>query len=278
MSDDTKQGVYEKYTVKRTDGRSEPGEKHAGCRHFVLDLDHDPHAVAALRAYAESCVENYPALAQELQYTVQQLESHYSGVNEDPLIDTPDLGFKESHVWGGPDGIFRSDKPNRNRPSDPEDRPSDPEDIEALAAVEHESWCGWLRYQLPRIRRELEAELNAAELTPIESKPDGGLDHTGFVMVRFDQLPCIQRWARQMATPYAGLSEKEKESDRKEVREKVKVYRRSKVRRSEVTGFEGRTCGKAGCGKPSVEMVMGSLTYYPCADHLAEIKALVASE
>jgi hypothetical protein len=39
------------------------------------------------------------------------------------------------------------------------------------------------------------------------------------------ELACIRRWRRQMATPYGELSEKEKESDRIEVRKKLKVYR-----------------------------------------------------
>lgn len=60
------QGVYEKFTVTRNDGRSAPGEKHDGCRYFVLDLDHDPHARSSLRAYAESCRDTYPGLSAEL--------------------------------------------------------------------------------------------------------------------------------------------------------------------------------------------------------------------
>jgi hypothetical protein len=47
MGDPTR-GLYDKFNVSRTDGKSAPGEKHAGCRHFVLDLTHDPHARPAL--------------------------------------------------------------------------------------------------------------------------------------------------------------------------------------------------------------------------------------
>lgn len=47
-------GLYKKFNVSRTDGRERPGQKHFGCRYFVLDLDHDPHAPAAIRAYAKS--------------------------------------------------------------------------------------------------------------------------------------------------------------------------------------------------------------------------------
>lgn len=42
--------------------------------------------------------------------------------------------------------------------------------------------------------------------------------------------------------------------------------------------LKGQMCGKAGCGKPSTQIVWGSLKYYPCDDHYQEIKALVDSE
>ena len=40
-------GLYEKFAVERTDGKSKIGEKHEGCEYFVLDLTHDPHAGGA---------------------------------------------------------------------------------------------------------------------------------------------------------------------------------------------------------------------------------------
>jgi len=66
MGDKTK-GLYGKFTIKRVDGKDAPGEKHYGCRYFVLDIDHDPHAKAALRAYADSCESEYPLLADDLR-------------------------------------------------------------------------------------------------------------------------------------------------------------------------------------------------------------------
>jgi hypothetical protein len=60
-------GLYAKFRVERTDGRSAPGQKHDGCRYFVLDLTHDPHAPAAMRAYIESCRAEYPLLAADLE-------------------------------------------------------------------------------------------------------------------------------------------------------------------------------------------------------------------
>lgn len=65
MGDPTR-GVYEKFRVERTDGKSAPGQKHDGCDYFVLDLTHDKFADAALRAYAEACRAEYPDLARDL--------------------------------------------------------------------------------------------------------------------------------------------------------------------------------------------------------------------
>ena len=64
---DTGQGLFQKFEVRRTDGSSEPGGKHEGCEYFVLDTDHDPHAAAALRAYAAACEGSHPLLARDLR-------------------------------------------------------------------------------------------------------------------------------------------------------------------------------------------------------------------
>jgi len=71
---DMHRGLYQKYRIERTDGRSAPGEKHHGCTYFVLDLNHDPHARAALRAYAESCAETHPELAKDLKRTAERMD------------------------------------------------------------------------------------------------------------------------------------------------------------------------------------------------------------
>lgn len=60
---DTDRGLYPKYRVERRDGN----EKHRGCACFVLDLDHDPHALPAIAAYATSCQTSRPALARDLR-------------------------------------------------------------------------------------------------------------------------------------------------------------------------------------------------------------------
>src|SRR5580692_12583789 len=61
---DTKRGLYQKYEVKRV---NDPTGKHAGCWYFVLDPKHDKFAPIALRAYADACVGEYPALAADLR-------------------------------------------------------------------------------------------------------------------------------------------------------------------------------------------------------------------
>jgi hypothetical protein len=93
---------------------------------------------------------------------------------------------------------------------------SDQNNIEALAAVEHESWSGWWIYQRDRQRRELAEFERSYNATRFATR-------TGLVDA-FDSLDSTQRWNRQAATPYAELPEKEKESDRIEARKKLKVY------------------------------------------------------
>jgi hypothetical protein len=64
--------------------------------------------------------------------------------------------------------------------------------IEQLAAIEHERWADWQRWCHESGTRN----------------PDGSIT-----------LPadCVARWERQIATPYADLSDREKESDREQV-------------------------------------------------------------
>ncbi len=59
-------GLHRKFIVKREDGADKPGGKHDGCLYFVLDLTHDEHALLAIRAYAESCRNEQPELADDL--------------------------------------------------------------------------------------------------------------------------------------------------------------------------------------------------------------------
>lgn len=86
------QGIYEKFTVKRTDGTDAPGGKHENCRHFVLDLNHDPHAIPALRAYADSAEKDgYVPLAAELRFIADGAETALASVNRPRKTVTLDI-------------------------------------------------------------------------------------------------------------------------------------------------------------------------------------------
>jgi Tol biopolymer transport system component len=65
--------------------------------------------------------------------------------------------------------------------------------MEHLAAIEHERWADWQRWVHEAGTRN----------------PDGSVTISA---------ANVARWERQIATPYADLSEPEKEADRREVR------------------------------------------------------------
>lgn len=60
------QGMFYKFEVRRVDGSDKPGGKHYGCQNFVLDMDHDPAAPAAMKAYVNAVRPTHPYLADEL--------------------------------------------------------------------------------------------------------------------------------------------------------------------------------------------------------------------
>lgn len=64
---DRARGLYDKFIVTRTDGKSSSGQKHYGCQYVVLDMSHDPFAIPAVMAYAEACEREYPLLAKDLK-------------------------------------------------------------------------------------------------------------------------------------------------------------------------------------------------------------------
>ncbi len=64
---DEQQGAYRKFDVQRTDGSSRCGGKHGGCEYFVLDVDCDPYAAAALTAYANAAEATHPKLAADMR-------------------------------------------------------------------------------------------------------------------------------------------------------------------------------------------------------------------
>lgn len=84
------EGLHGKYFVNRVDGTDAIGEKHHGCTYFVLDLQHDRHMPAALRAYAESCEKDYPALARDLRTVANDFgsRSEFAGITaQKPALD-----------------------------------------------------------------------------------------------------------------------------------------------------------------------------------------------
>lgn len=70
--------------------------------------------------------------------------------------------------------------------------------IEKLAAYAHESWAGWMRYLFSRC----------------STIPSGD------VLIPSEM---VQRWQRQLSTPYEKLPESEKESDRAEARKMLAI-------------------------------------------------------
>ena len=69
--------------------------------------------------------------------------------------------------------------------------------VEDLASVQHDIWSHWMKYLF------LQCE-----------------ERYGDVVIPRDK---IIKWHRQMITPYSELSEKEKESDREQVKKLLKV-------------------------------------------------------
>lgn len=71
---------------------------------------------------------------------------------------------------------------------------------EALAALEHEQWGGWMSYLFEHSH----------------------LNEDGSFTIPVDL--CL-RWSRQLSTPYDDLPESEKESDRKEADRVMEIVR-----------------------------------------------------
>lgn len=69
---------------------------------------------------------------------------------------------------------------------------------EQLAAYAHEAWAGWMRYLFDK------AEINADGTATIPTW-------------------AVERWQRQMQTPYAELPEAEKASDRAEADKMLRI-------------------------------------------------------
>lgn len=94
---DVDRGLYRKFKVFRADGRDvNPDDPHHGCAYFVLDLDHDPHALPALVAYARSAEEaGFGPLADDLRQQVRNRSKvwvyrvHYGGTPDGGEVPDP---------------------------------------------------------------------------------------------------------------------------------------------------------------------------------------------
>lgn len=95
------EGLYGKFEVRRTDGTDAPGGKHDGCTYFVLDLQHDKHMPAALRAYATSCDKEYPVLASQLRIVADDFGSRaeFAGI----MAQKPALDLERQRLRAGAD-------------------------------------------------------------------------------------------------------------------------------------------------------------------------------
>jgi len=76
---------------------------------------------------------------------------------------------------------------------------------EILAALEHDQWAHWTRYML----EVLQPLVCLGRGVILEAAAHGFVDSEAIKAVE-----AIKRWNRQIETPYADLSEKEKDSDR----------------------------------------------------------------
>lgn len=83
---------------------------------------------------------------------------------------------------------------------------------EKLASYAHKQWSGWMEY--------LFSKCYTVYLEPTLQEPDG---EAHLVIPKW----AVDRWKRQMQTPYNDLPEEEKESDRKEADGMIEIISRN---------------------------------------------------
>lgn len=77
MSNKKERGLFGKYYVSRVDRKDRRGGPKENAGYFVLDFVHDPHAIAALVAYARACRKDSPLLAADIDKIVKEQEARY---------------------------------------------------------------------------------------------------------------------------------------------------------------------------------------------------------
>jgi hypothetical protein len=86
--------------------------------------------------------------------------------------------------------------------------------LEQLANYAHRSWSGWMRYLFAHCVVNPNGDLTVPE-------------------------KWVRRWRRQVDTPYAKLSKREKESDRKEARAIIAVLAQPVIMQPDRPGRRG---------------------------------------
>ena len=89
MTNEADNGLIKKYDVSRL---GDNNNKHLGCRYFVLDPRHDPHAVTALEVYADVVRADYPHLAHDIDnwLTAVEIEKEEIARQNRPATLTPE--------------------------------------------------------------------------------------------------------------------------------------------------------------------------------------------
>ena len=100
------QGLFRKFEVNRVDGSDQPGGKHFGCRYYVLDLTHDQHAPAAMRAYAAECRSTHPHLADDIEREFGAAQAQPVAVPEGFVL-MPERLTAENGAKGALSGEFK---------------------------------------------------------------------------------------------------------------------------------------------------------------------------
>ena len=90
---------------------------------------------------------------------------------------------------------------------------------EALADLEHQQWAHWTRYMLKTLEPLLSPNLRW--------NPD----------VRGNAEAALERWLRQINTPYADLTEKEKDSDREWADKVLEITGQEDLAQHEIVQF-----------------------------------------
>jgi hypothetical protein len=95
---------------------------------------------------------------------------------------------------------------------------------EALAAYAHESWSGWMKYLFSKLcYSPADAALKDVAYEPRTTHPGQRWNTCQWAG---DARRPVDRWLRQLSTPYADLPEAEKESDRVVADKMLEICRR----------------------------------------------------